>query len=48
MPELGKYAVHVLSAYGLSLALLIGIVAVSLIRSRKVKSRLAAMENADG
>lgn len=48
MPELGKYAVHVLSSYGLSLALLVGIVAMSLIRSRKVKARLDAMEKSDG
>ncbi|WIV49565.1 heme exporter protein CcmD [Marivivens sp. LCG002] len=48
MPELGKYAVHVLSSYGLSLALLVGIVAVSLVRSRSVKARLEALEKQDG
>ena len=44
MPDLGAYAVEVLSAYGLSIALLLGIVVVSLRRSRRVRADLAAVE----
>lgn len=48
MIDLGKYAVSVLSAYGLSFLVLGGLVAASVIRSRKVKARLEAMERNDG
>jgi len=48
MIDLGKYAVSVLSAYGLSFFVLGGLVAVSAIRSRKVKARLEAMERNNG
>lgn len=44
MPELGKYASAVLSSYGISLALLVLLVAVSVRRSRKVKAELARVE----
>lgn len=49
MPELGKYAGAVLSAYGLSLVLIAGIVAVSVVRARRVARALnAAREHPDG
>ena len=40
MPELGKYAATVLSAYGISLALLAGIVVLSVAQSRRVRRKL--------
>ena len=45
MPELGKYAITVLSAYGLSLLCLIGLVALSYLRWRSVKEALQVQEN---
>ena len=44
MPELGKYAVTVLSAYGATLGLLIGIVVLSLWQSARAKARLDRAE----
>lgn len=44
MPELGKYAGTVLSAYGISLALLALITWQSLARSRKVRKQLEDYE----
>ncbi len=44
MVELGKYAGTVLSAYGISLALLAGIVGLSVVQARRAKRRLAAAE----
>ncbi|MBD3679212.1 MAG: heme exporter protein CcmD [Rhodobacteraceae bacterium] len=44
MPDLGKYAVTVLSAYGISFVLLAGIVAMTMIRSRRVKRELEEAE----
>ncbi|SFP50080.1 heme exporter protein D [Tranquillimonas alkanivorans] len=44
MPDLGKYAAEVLTAYGVSLALLGGIVWLSIARGRKVKRQLEAAE----
>lgn len=44
MPDLGKYAGDVLAAYGITFALLGGLIAWSLIRSAKVKKRLQAAE----
>lgn len=44
MPELGKYAVSVLTAYGVSLALLVGIVALSLIAGRRARAAMRAVE----
>jgi len=44
IPELGKYTATVLSAYGISLALLIGIVVQSLWKARRMKARLDAAE----
>ncbi len=44
MPELGKYAAEVLSAYGVTLALLGGLVWASLARARRVKRQLRDVE----
>ncbi|KRS15842.1 hemagglutination activity protein [Roseovarius indicus] len=44
MPDLGKYAETVLSAYAVSIVLLVVLVALSLRRSRKVKDQLEAVE----
>ena len=44
MPELGKYAGAVLSAYGISLLLLAGLVAVSFCRARAIKAQLDRVE----
>lgn len=44
MPELGKYAATVLSAYAISLSLLAAIVLLSLWQSRRMKHRLDAAE----
>ncbi len=44
MPELGKYAGTVLSAYAISLALLALIVGLSVWQSRRMKRRLDAAE----
>ena len=45
IPELGKYAGAVLSAYGVSLLLIAGIVWASLRRSARVRRALDEMEN---
>ena len=44
IPDLGKYADTVLSAYGVTFLLLGGIIGLSLWRARRVKARLAAAE----
>jgi len=44
MPDLGKYAVEVLLAYGISLVLLAGIVWASWARARRVSRALAEIE----
>ena len=44
MPELGKYAVAVLASYGVSLALLGMLSAVSLMRARRVRQQLKTLE----
>lgn len=44
MPDLGKYAAAVGWSYVASLVLLLGIVALTIWRSRKVKAALAAIE----
>jgi heme exporter protein D len=45
VPDLGKYAVEVLAAYGVSLLLLGGLVLLSVRRSRQIKAQLAKVEN---
>jgi heme exporter protein CcmD len=44
MPDLGKYAVEVLSAYGVSILLLAGIVGLSVARARRVRRELDEAE----
>lgn len=44
MPDLGKYAFEVLAAYGVSLALIVAIVLASVMRARRVKAELEAVE----
>ncbi|MEL7280795.1 MAG: heme exporter protein CcmD [Pseudomonadota bacterium] len=44
MPDLGKYADAVLGAYAVSLLLLAGVVIMSVLRSRRVKAELDALE----
>jgi heme exporter protein D len=44
MPDLGKYAATVLSAYGGALALLVALVAASLWRSARVARALREVE----
>lgn len=44
MPDLGKYADTVLSAYAVSIALLVVLVALSLWQSRRGKAHLAEIE----
>lgn len=44
MPDLGRYTLEVSLAYGVSLALLAGIVVFSVLRARQVARRLDAVE----
>ncbi|RLJ58959.1 heme exporter protein D [Litoreibacter meonggei] len=44
MPDLGKYADTVLSAYAISIVILIGLVALSVWQSRRALTRLAEIE----
>ncbi|KPQ04359.1 MAG: ABC-type heme export system membrane stabilizing component CcmD [Rhodobacteraceae bacterium HLUCCA09] len=44
MPDLGKYALWVLSAYGVSIALLATITVLSILQSRRTRRALQAME----
>ena len=44
MPELGKYAVEVLSAYAVSLVILAGLVLLTLRRGRAARTALARAE----
>lgn len=48
MPDLGKYATEVLSAYGVSIVILVVIVWQSFARARKVKAELERVEGNDG
>jgi heme exporter protein D len=45
MPDLGKYADAVLSSYAVSIALIVALVAVSVMRARKVRAQLDDVEN---
>lgn len=47
MPDLGKYADAVLSAYAVSLALLIGIVVLSLWSGRRARAELDEIEKGE-
>ncbi len=44
MPDLGKYGTEVLSAYAATIVLLLGLVALTWVRSRRVKTALALAE----
>ncbi len=44
MPELGKYAFEVLTSYGVAVALLAALGTISLIRARRMRRDLAALE----
>lgn len=44
VPELGKYAVEVLSAYGVSLVLLAGLLLLTLRRGRRARAALEQVE----
>lgn len=44
MPDLGKYAVEVLSAYGATLVLMAALVAWSLLRAKRVRRALDEAE----
>jgi heme exporter protein D len=48
IPELGKYAFAVLSSYGVSVALLAALVALSIWQGRRVKRELAEVEARQG
>ena len=43
-PDLGIYTTEVLTAYAVSVGLLVGLIALSLRRSRKVRAQLADVE----
>lgn len=45
IPDLGKYATEVLAAYGVSIALLVIIVALSMRRAAKVRAQLRHVED---
>jgi heme exporter protein D len=45
MPDLGDYAGAVLSAYGVSIVLLVAIVVLSWVQSRSVRRQLDAIED---
>ena len=44
MPDLGKYADAVLSAYAASILLLVGIVVLTLIRGRRIRAEMDAVD----
>ncbi len=44
MPDLGPYAIPVLSAYAVTLALIAGLIGLSVWRSRKVRADLQKLE----
>jgi len=48
LPDLGKYADAVLSAYAVSIVLLVAIVAMSLWRGRRVRAEMRAAEKRAG
>ncbi|WP_071673405.1 heme exporter protein CcmD [Nioella nitratireducens] len=45
MPDLGRYATEVLSAYGVTLLLLVGLIAGSIWKARRVLRQLRDAEN---
>lgn len=45
IPDLGTYAVYVLGSYGVSLLLILALVAQSVLRARRVRAELERIEN---
>jgi heme exporter protein D len=45
MPDLGKYAETVLSAYAVSLVLILGLIVVSILRSNRIRKELQKVES---
>jgi heme exporter protein D len=45
MPDLGKYAEAVLSSYAVSIAIIIGLIVVSVMRANRVNKQLQEIEN---
>ncbi|WP_103333355.1 heme exporter protein CcmD [Pseudotabrizicola formosa] len=48
IPDLGRYAVAVLSSYGATLALVAAVIALTLWQGRRVKRQLAEVEARQG
>ncbi|TNF63945.1 MAG: heme exporter protein CcmD [Rhodobacteraceae bacterium] len=48
MPDLGKYAETVLSAYAASIVLLVAIVVLTLLRGRRVRAEMERIEEKAG
>lgn len=48
MPDLGRYAVAVLSSYGATIALLVAVIALTLWQGRRVKRQLDEVEARQG
>ncbi|MEM9523989.1 MAG: heme exporter protein CcmD [Pseudomonadota bacterium] len=48
MPDLGKYAADVLSAYAVSVALIVGLVVLSLRQAGRARRALEQREGHDG
>lgn len=48
IPDLGKYASAVLTSYGVAIALIVALVALSLWRGAKVRRALREVENRQG
>ncbi len=44
MPDLGKYADTVLSAYAVTIVLLIGVIVLSVLKGRRVRAELQSVE----
>ena len=44
MPDLGKYAEAVLSAYGVSIALIVLLVLATVVKGRRVRAEMEAVE----
>jgi heme exporter protein D len=44
LPDLGKYAYAVLSAYGASIVLLVGLVVISVVKGRRVRKQMQDVE----
>ncbi|WP_416916249.1 MAG: heme exporter protein CcmD [Roseicyclus sp.] len=48
MPDLGSYALPVLSSYAVSLGLLVALIVASVWKARRVRARLEGVENRRG